>query len=122
MTTKAKVRRIADDVSQSSDGTGYQITLDFTAKALAPSKDHTVLVTVKTAVDAAPVLAVPVTAVHSRPDGTTLVTVVRGDGSTNDVPVRTGKAAGGWVAAVPVSGTLEPGAKVVVGVADGTGG
>src|SRR5690606_33889032 len=69
--------------------TGFAVRLSFTGEAMQPIEDRTVRVDIAAAADDAPVLAVPVTAVYSRADGTTFVTVLRADGKTNDVTVTT---------------------------------
>lgn len=60
-------------------------------------------------------LAVPLTAVFSRPDGSEFVTVVEG-GTQRDLTVRTGATALGWVGVVAVGDVgLEVGDEVLVG-------
>ncbi|MEV4143562.1 peptidoglycan-binding protein [Amycolatopsis sp. NPDC049691] len=110
-TVEAVVRTVADQ----ADADGYAVTLAFTGPVLPPGPDHTVLVILDPAADATPVLAVPVSAVYSRPDGSTFVTVVGRDRARTDVVVRTGKVAGGWVEVAPDSNAFGPGAQVVVG-------
>ncbi len=63
------------------------------------------------------ILAVPLTAVYSRADGTTYV-VVSTRGATAEVGVVPGKQGGGWVAVTPTGdGQLAAGDLVVVGMA-----
>lgn len=114
-TAEAVVRTVAGQ----ADADGYAVTLAFAGPALPPGPDHTVLVTVDPPADAAPVLAVPVSAVYSRPDGTTFVTVVGRVRARTDVVVRTGKVAGGWVEVTPDADAFGPGAQVVVGSSAG---
>lgn len=111
---QAKVAQIAEEPTQGEQGNGYRVRLTFTGQALTPAKDHTVLVTIGAQEDTKPVLAVPVTAVYSRPDGSTFVTAVPG----GDVTVRTGRTAGGWVEVA--SDQLKAGTEVAVGVSDRT--
>jgi peptidoglycan hydrolase-like protein with peptidoglycan-binding domain len=116
----ATVRHIADEPTQTDQGSGFAVQLAFTGKAMTPVKGHSVLVTIGASGKASPVLAVPVTAVYSRPDGTTFVTVTGAGGRTSDVAVSTGKSAGGWV---EIKGEVEAGALVAVGLSgpDGKG-
>ncbi|WP_119729260.1 peptidoglycan-binding domain-containing protein [Thermomonospora amylolytica] len=105
---------------------GFRIRLEFTGAPLEPAEDRTVRVDVGAADGSAEVLAVPVTAVFSRPDGGTQVTVLGPGGRRTDVTVTAGKMAGGWVEitdAVP-DGVLGPGTSVVVSESNlgGTGG
>ncbi|MEU4237838.1 hypothetical protein [Actinoplanes sp. NPDC026619] len=65
------------------------------------------------AASATKVLAVPVTALYSRPDGTTFVTTVSEHDKTADVTVTTGQIAGGWVEIRDPE--LAEGVRVVVG-------
>jgi hypothetical protein len=110
-TVKAVVRRVADQAGAD----GYEVSLAFTGPALSPGEDHTVLVTLDPVRDTEPVLAVPVAAVYSRPDGITFVTVEEKDHSLSDVEVDTGKVAGGWVQVTPERAGFEADARVVVG-------
>lgn len=111
----AAVRTVATEPTQADAGAGFQVRLVFTGTELTPTPNHTVRVTVGAALDAAPVLAVPVTAVYSRPDGTTFVTVVDDRERTVDVTVRTGRSAGGWVEIAPHGGSVGVDDRVVVG-------
>jgi biotin carboxyl carrier protein len=110
---------------------GFPIRMAFTGEPLEPVDDRTVRVDLQAAADDAPVLAVPLTAVYSRADGHTFVTMLRcdqrtpapsgrlggcPDGIPVDLPVTTGQIAGGWVAVEPTGDLgLEPGDLVVVG-------
>jgi multidrug efflux pump subunit AcrA (membrane-fusion protein) len=77
---------------------------------------RSVLVEVQSSTTAGPVLAVPVTAIYSRPDGSTFVTVTTND-ATADVTVTAGRTSGGWVEVTPASSeSLREGALVVVGL------
>ncbi|SDJ02489.1 hypothetical protein SAMN04488074_101306 [Lentzea albidocapillata subsp. violacea] len=90
-----------------ADGvTGVEVALAFTGAALEAAAGRAFRVDVAVAGSPEPTLAVPVTAVLSKADGTTFVTV---DGA--DVVVTTGRIAGGWV---EVTGLAE-GTRVVVG-------
>ncbi len=74
-----------------------------------------VQLTVTAAATSEPVLAVPEAAISAGADARTSVTVVDRSGLTRRVRVRTGAAANGLVAVVPVSGGLAAGDRVVVG-------
>jgi len=63
-----------------------------------------------------PVLAVPAGAITTRADGTTIVRLAGPDGSSTDVRVTTGLSADGLVEIKPLSGTLEPGVRLLLGV------
>ncbi|MCD0453103.1 peptidoglycan-binding protein [Actinocorallia sp. API 0066] len=105
--TRARIVSVGDRVVRSpSGGNGFLVRLAFTGAPLAPTEDRTVRVEVAVASTHAEVLAVPVTALFSRPDGTTIVTVVHG-GRHTDVTVRTGATAGGWTEIAPVDGITE---------------
>ena len=69
------------------------------------------------------VLAVPAAALSAVADGSVRVEVEDEPGVTRFVTVETGLAAGGLVEITPLDGEIEPGARVVVGQAEGgTGG
>ncbi|MEV0895813.1 peptidoglycan-binding domain-containing protein [Actinoplanes sp. NPDC049802] len=114
--TTATVKSIGAEVVEdpASGSTGFPVRLTFTGTAInAPNRS--VRVDVTASEDREPKLAVPVTAVYSRPDGSLFVTVVTEDG-TEDVTVRDGQSGGGWVAieAEP-AGAVAEGTQVVVG-------
>ncbi len=68
------------------------------------------------------VLSVPLSAVSTGADGSSRVVVVRKDGSSEEVAVKTGLAGGGYVEVTPIKGgKLTPGEKVVVGKQRGSG-
>jgi peptidoglycan hydrolase-like protein with peptidoglycan-binding domain len=117
----AVVESIGTEPKQTERGTGFEVRLSFTGTALTPTPNHTVRVTIGAAAGSAAVLAVPVTAVYSRADGTTFVTTVGPDNRTADLTVRTGRSAGGWVEITPQGGTIDVGDDVVVGAALGAG-
>ncbi|WP_152552134.1 peptidoglycan-binding domain-containing protein [Actinokineospora spheciospongiae] len=115
----AAVETVGTTPRQGSDGApGYDVRLVFRGPALAPTPNHTVRVTVGDTTGAAPVLAVPITAVYSRMDGSTFVTV-EDRGATTDHDVRVGGTADGWVAIVDPPTALTEGTPVVVGRAIG---
>lgn len=68
------------------------------------------------------VLAVPAAALSATADGSVRVEVEDEPGVTRFVTVETGLAAGGLVEITPLDGEIEPGARVVVGRADGVTG
>ncbi|GAB3445862.1 peptidoglycan-binding protein [Actinophytocola sediminis] len=111
----ATVRTIGAEPVEADGTTGFPIRLTFAGKALAPTPDHTVRITLATGLEAAAVLAVPVSAVYSHPDGGTFITVTDGGQHTRDITVRTGQSAGGWVEVIPQDRSVEDGAQVVVG-------
>ncbi|GIE95610.1 peptidoglycan-binding domain-containing protein [Paractinoplanes rishiriensis] len=108
--TTVAIGAIGDKPVEAESGTGFEVRFRFTGKALASTGQRTVRVDVEAAGEVAPVLAVPVTAIFSRADGSTFVTV---DGA--DVPVRTGRVAAGWVEIVEPDGRIAEGTAVVVG-------
>jgi hypothetical protein len=65
------------------------------------------------------VLAVPAAALSAVADGSVRVEVEDEPGVTRFVTVETGLAAGGLVEITPIDGEIQPGARVVVGQADG---
>ncbi|RSM69433.1 hypothetical protein DMB66_10535 [Actinoplanes sp. ATCC 53533] len=62
------------------------------------------------------VLAVPVAAVSAAADGRSLVRVVRDGGRVEDVPVRVGLSAEGFVEVEPIDGGLDEGDEMVLGL------
>ncbi|HEV2784581.1 MAG TPA: peptidoglycan-binding protein [Actinophytocola sp.] len=113
----ATIGSVGTSVVTGADGSaGVEITLAFTGAALSGAGDRAVRVDIAATADTEPVLAVPLTAVLSRPDGSTFVTAVRADGTTVDRTVTTGRTAGGWVAVDPADPDgLAAGTAVVVG-------
>ncbi len=111
--TRVEISSIGSQAVESDGRTGYEVRFRFTGKALSGTGQRSVRVDIDVAGGAAPVLAVPVTAVFSRADGTTFVSVADG-GATEDVPVRTGRIAGGWVEIVDADDRVAEGAAVVV--------
>ncbi|MEV4717354.1 peptidoglycan-binding protein [Micromonospora noduli] len=104
-------------VDSTTGAAGYQVAFAFTSSSVDASADRSVRVTIPVAASAQPVLAVPVTAVSSRPDGTTFVTLDNEQGGTQEIGVRTGQVAGGWVEIKPeVLDQVAEGDLVVVGV------
>jgi HlyD family secretion protein len=88
-----------------------------TAKALGPDwNGQDVRVTLTFAQTKAKVLAVPVSAITGRADGQDVVTIVRSNGATSQVAVKTGVSANGMVEVTPVTpGSLSVGDEVGVG-------
>jgi hypothetical protein len=93
---------------------GVEIRFVAVSAPLPPAGDASYRVDVTTNASAEPVLAAPITAIYSRPDGTSFVTVYRA-GTTVDVTVVVGAIAGGWVEITSSDGTLAEGTEVVVG-------
>jgi hypothetical protein len=114
-TATAEVSKIGTVVAKdpSSGSSGFPVTLEFRRKALQAADDRTVRVEVGAAESEGKVLAVPVTAVFSKPDGTTYVTVHE-DGTDRDVLIEAGQVAGGWVELKNPPAELKPGTVVVV--------
>ncbi|MGW8491311.1 peptidoglycan-binding protein [Streptomyces sp. NPDC055886] len=82
-----------------------------------------VRVTVAAAQSEGPVLAVPVTALVSAPDGSSALSVLRADGKQDRVEVRPGMEADGYVEVAPAEGGgLAEGDRVVVGIRPAGGG
>ncbi|MFE6838379.1 peptidoglycan-binding protein [Streptomyces sp. NPDC057705] len=75
-----------------------------------------VRLTINAASSESPVLVVPAAAVSSQADGRTTLTVVANGGKQTRVEIRTGMSGDGYVEVTPVSGTLAPGDRVVLGV------
>jgi hypothetical protein len=114
---KLVVRSVADSVTTDdvTGTTGFAVRLRFEGAAIS-AVGRTLRIDVASAADDRPVLAVPVTAIYSRSDGTTYVTVAVDGRRSADVPVRTGQTGGGWTAVVPEEdGALTEGTAVVVG-------
>ncbi|MFD0783254.1 peptidoglycan-binding protein [Micromonospora azadirachtae] len=102
-----------DSVTGSS---GVPVTLSFKGAPMA-ANDRSLLVEIPSEQDGDPVLAVPVSAVYSKPDGSSFVTVVMADGSTEDVAISADQAIGGWVKIQgDASDALSEGSRVVVGL------
>ncbi|MEV4122151.1 peptidoglycan-binding domain-containing protein [Micromonospora sp. NPDC049645] len=114
--TKAAVDTVGTDAVTGSDGqTGIEVRFRFTEAALTGDANRSVRLDVRTSA-AAEVLAVPVTAIYSRPDGSTFVTVVTDANDTTDVTVTTGQTAGGWVELrEPAPAPVAAGVSVMVG-------
>jgi peptidoglycan hydrolase-like protein with peptidoglycan-binding domain len=95
---------------------GFEIRLAFKGAPLGADGNRSVRVDIQAAAGAAKVLAVPVSAVFSRADGSSFVTVAKPGGATNDVTITTGQVAGGWVEVRGVpEDVLASGTEVVVG-------
>ena len=118
--TTAEIVTIGTDPVTDDNGTsGFDVRLKFTGSVPAVT-DRTLRVSIAEAETVNEVLAVPVSAVYSRADGSTFVTVVLEKEQTVDVTVKVGKAAGGWTEVVPQgSDVLKAGSTVVVGVKAG---
>lgn len=119
-TAEAVVESIAEQSTRTETGVGYAVRLRFTGEPMKPTPEHTVRITIGGENNTEPVLAVPYTAVYSRPDGSTYVTIARdveesARPETRDVTVRTGRTADGWVRIVEAPPELKPGTRLVVG-------
>jgi hypothetical protein len=115
-TVEASVASIGKDAVTWADGqTGYEVRLAFSGAPMAGGANRSVQVDIAVTGGATKVLAVPVTAVYSRVDGSTFVSVVT-DGRTHDVTVSLGKTSGGWAEVVQAADeTVQAGAEVLVG-------
>ncbi|WP_328650448.1 hypothetical protein OG598_19220 [Micromonospora sp. NBC_00330] len=114
--TKAAVETVGTEAVTGPDGqTGIEVRFRFTEAALTVDANRSVRLDVRTSA-AAEVLAVPVTAIYSRPDGSTFVTVVTDANDTTDITVTTGQTAGGWVELrEPAPPSVAAGVSVMVG-------
>ncbi|MBO0895831.1 peptidoglycan-binding domain-containing protein [Arthrobacter sunyaminii] len=102
-------------------GNGIKVVFSFSGTAPAPTPEgSTLLIRVTLAGDPEPVVAVPVTALYARSDGTSFVTVAadpQAGTDSLDVTVTPGRDIGGWVAiAAENAESLPVGSIVVVGM------
>lgn len=114
---KAEVTGIGDTVvtDEASGTTGFAVRFAFTGAAIA-AEGRSLRVDFSSGADAEPKLAVPVTAVYSRADGTTFVKVSTDGRTATEVTVETGQTGGGWTAIEPdADGEITEGTPVVVG-------
>ncbi|MFY1574177.1 hypothetical protein ACN26Z_04720 [Verrucosispora sp. WMMD703] len=114
-TRTAEVASVGSQPQEGADGqVGFQVRCRFTEAPLEGASGSLRLeIRVATAEE---VLAVPVSAVYSRPDGSTFVTVVDGSSRTNDIDMTAGRSAGGWVELrEPTGPGLTEGVQVMVG-------
>ncbi|MFF5289153.1 peptidoglycan-binding protein [Paractinoplanes globisporus] len=95
---------------------GYEVRVSLAGSDLGAAAGGSLRIDIAVSTGDDEVLAVPVTAVYARADGSMFATVLAGDGSTRDVTVETGGIAGGWVEVRPGhDGDIVAGTKVVVG-------
>ncbi|WP_331740904.1 peptidoglycan-binding protein [Streptomyces sp. NBC_01006] len=94
----------------------YQVKITPDAPLAAEFAGQDVRLTIRAASTAGEVLAVPTAAVSSQADGRTTISVISKSGKQNRIEVRTGMSGDGKVEITPVSGTLSPGDRVVLGV------
>jgi peptidoglycan hydrolase-like protein with peptidoglycan-binding domain len=112
--TRAEVTAVGTQPVNGADGqSGFEVRLRFTGTPLDAGGERAVRLSIQVADGASPVLAIPVTAVFSHPDGTTFVTVA-GNGRERDIPISTGQMAGGWVEIHTSTDALPEGTQVVV--------
>ena len=102
-------------------GNGIKVVFSFHGTAPAPTPEgSTLLIRVTLAGDPEPVVAVPVTALYARSDGTSFVTVAadpQAGTEAVDVTVVPGRDIGGWVAIdAKDAESLPVGSSVVVGM------
>jgi len=93
------------------------IPIEFEARETLPDAEgKTLRLVIEGQSTGDPVLAVPVSAVFSRSDGSRYVTVMADDDSLEDVDVNTGLVISGWVEIVSTEGeSLDVGDEVLVG-------
>ncbi len=114
-TAAAEVTSVGVDPVNGADGqTGIEVRLRFVDEPMRVIGDRSVRIDIAAAASQDRVLAVPVTAVYSRADGGTFVTVVESTGRRRDVEVTAGAAVGGWVAIEAASGGVRPGDPMLV--------
>jgi hypothetical protein len=117
--TAEVVRRVLSDASLAPGKGEEEGTIVALIRLSSPLPDRafgeSVRVTIRADRTGGPVVAVPITAVWQRADGTAWVTVVRSDGSMHDLQVRPGPAVGGYVPVEAVRGELAAGDDVRVG-------
>ncbi|MCU7724314.1 peptidoglycan-binding protein [Actinoplanes sp. KI2] len=113
----AAISAVGKEPVTGADGqNGFQVRVRFIGKAIGGGVDRSLRLDVATGSGNGVVLAVPVTAIYSRADGSTFVTVLSATGTRADVTVTTGQIAGGWVEISESVGTpLTEGTQVVVG-------
>lgn len=114
---QAKVATIGTEAvpDDQSGTTGFPVTLAF-AGAPLNAAERSVRIDITSAASVEPQLAVPITAVYSRPDGSTFVTVAPESGKRVDVTVVVTQSGGGWVAITPTpADAVTVGTPVVVG-------
>jgi Putative peptidoglycan binding domain. len=112
----ATVFQVGDQVENDGNG-GSGIAAVVVGNVALPGAliGHDVTVTINARVSTGTVLAVPVSAVYSKADGSTKVSRMVGN-RVQDVPVRAGATAGGYVEVQPVQlGQLRVGDNVIVG-------
>lgn len=114
---KLVVKSVAETVTTdgTTGATGFEVRFRFDGATISAA-GRTLRIDVASAEDDRPALAVPVTAIYSRADGTTYVMLTVDGKLSTEVTVRTGQTGGGWTAVVPEQeGALTEGALVVVG-------
>ncbi len=95
------------------DGASSTVTFAILGESPDPSFERSLRIDVPITDSGGPVLAVPVTALFTAPDGSTLVSTPRGD-----VRVKVGLIVDGWAEVEAVDGDLSPGDLVSVGTYD----
>lgn len=104
-----------EPIQSAAGETGIEVQLSFLDVALEPTPNHTVRISIVASATAGKVLAVPLSSIYSRTDGTTFVTI-DSEGATRDVTVRTGISGGGWIEIISsTEDALRAGSLVVVG-------
>lgn len=94
----------------------YQVKITSDEPLSGDFAGQDVRLTISAASSNGEVLAVPAAAVSSRADGRTTLDVLTEEGKQTRVEIRTGMTGDGAVEVIPVSGSLAPGDRVVLGV------
>ncbi len=111
---EAQVTSVSEMARVSSQGIQVrEVTLEPIGEVPSELFGADVAVTFTVTLSDGPVVAVPITAVHARPDGRIFVTRVDADGGRTEIEVTVGAVIGGL--AEITSGNLDPGDRVVVG-------
>jgi HlyD family secretion protein len=112
-----RVSSIGGKLVSSAEGTGYRFEVRLRTKAIPAGANVTVVIEGRKTRGS--VLVVPLTAIHSRADARTEVLVAArgrsGRELLQEVRVRAGLSADGYVQVTPLAGRLAPGDEVVVG-------
>lgn len=110
-----KISRIGGTSESEDEESGIPIEFE-SQESLPDAEGRTLRLIIEGRSTGDPVLAVPISAVFSRPDGSRYVTVMTVNDNPHDVDVNTGLVVGGWVEIVSTEGeSLDVGDEVLVG-------
>jgi hypothetical protein len=113
---EGSVVAVADDAESEGDSAGtYAVRIRPSGAGAAQLAGVNVRVTIPVESTDGEVLAAPVAAVSTAADGESRVRRQNPDGTTEDVEVRVGLSAEGYVEVEPVDGDLGPGDELVLG-------